>query len=88
MEAMVSKRARSLRAFFRGLARVQRTFTLEIGPLRASGVPAILVGVTGIVLASGITTALAKGATRLPETLGEARGLAEALNARQPRLKS
>jgi hypothetical protein len=85
---MINKRARSLRAFFRGLARVQRTFTLEVGPLRASGVPAILVGVTGIVLASGITTALAKGAMRLPETFGEARGLAEALNARQARLKS
>jgi hypothetical protein len=85
---MVSKRSRSLRAFFRGLARVQRSFRLEIGPLRASGIPAVLVGVSGIVLASGVTAALAKGATRLPETLGEARGLAEALNARQPRLKS
>ena len=79
---------RSLRAFFRGLARVQRTFTIEIGPLRASGVPAILIGVTGIVLAGGITAALSKGATRLPETLGEARGLAEALNSGSPRLRS
>ncbi|MGA8327380.1 MAG: hypothetical protein WB757_15000 [Candidatus Cybelea sp.] len=80
--------ARRLRAFFRGLARVQRTFTIEAGPLRASGVPAMLLGVTGIILASGVTAALAKGATRLPETLGQARGLAEALNARAPRLKS
>jgi hypothetical protein len=80
---------RSLRAFFRGVARVQRTFTIEIGPLRASGVPAVLLGVTGIVLASGITAALSKGATRLPETLGEARGLAEALNSgASPRLRS
>lgn len=80
---------RSLRAFFRGLARVQRTFTIEIGPLRASGVPAVLLGVTGIVLASGITAALSKGATRLPETLGEARGLAEALSSgSSPRLRS
>ncbi len=75
-----------LRAFFRGLARTQRTFTLEIGPLRATGVPAVLLGVTGIVLASGITAALARGAPRLPETLGQARGLAEAMNA--PRLHS
>ncbi len=80
--------AKGLRAFFRGLVRVQRTFTIEIGPFRATGVPAILVGVTGIVLASGVTAALARGATRLPETLGEARGLAEALNERPPRLKS
>lgn len=50
--------------------------------------PAVLLGVTGIILASGVTAALAKGATRLPETLGQARGLAEALNARAPRLKS
>jgi hypothetical protein len=84
----MNNRARSLRAFFRGLARVQRTFSVEIGPLRATGVPAVLLGVTGIVLASGITAALAKGATRLPETLGEARGLADALNAGAPRLKS
>lgn len=59
-----------------------KTFTLEIGPLRATGVPAILLGVSGVVLASGVTAALSKGATRLPETLSEARGLAEALNAR------
>lgn len=77
-----------MRAFLRGFARVQRTFTIEVGPLRASGVPAILVGVTGIILASGVTAALAKGAGRLPETIGEARNLAEALNAGSPRLKS
>jgi hypothetical protein len=78
-----------MRAFLRGVARLQRTFTIEVGPLRATGVPAILIGVTGIVLAGGITAALAKGATRLPEALGEARGLAEALNpGGSPRLRS
>jgi hypothetical protein len=77
-----------MRAFLRGVARVQRTFTIEVGPLRARGVPAILLGVTGIVLASGVAAALAKGASRLPETLGEARNLADALNAGSPRLKS
>jgi hypothetical protein len=84
----MDNRARALRAFFRGVARLQRSFTIEIGPIRASGAPAILLGVTGIILASGVTAALTKGATRLPETLGEARGLAEALNAGTPRLKS
>jgi len=64
---------------------VQRTFSVEIGPLRATGVPAILLGVTGIILASGVTAALSKGANRLPETLGEARGLADALSAGSPR---
>jgi hypothetical protein len=84
----MNQRAKSIRAFFRGFARVQQSFTLEIGPLRASGVPAILVGVTGIILAGGVTAVLARGATRLPETLGEARGIAEALASSSPRLKS
>jgi hypothetical protein len=84
----MNRRARLLRAFLRGIARVQRTFTIEIGPVRASGVPAVLLGVTGIILASGVTAALSKGASRLPETLGEARNLADALNAGSPRLKS
>lgn len=84
----MNNRARSLRAFLRGVERVQRTFTIECGPLRASGVPAILIGITGIVLASGVTAVLAKAATRLPEALGEARGLAEALNSGSPRLRS
>ena len=85
----MNNRVKGLRAFLRGVARLQRTFTIEIGPLRATGVPAILIGVTGIVLASGVTVALSKGSTRLPETLGEARGLAEALHAGpSPRLRS
>ena len=84
----MNKRASIVRAIFRGIARLQKSFTIEIGPLRATGVPAVLLGVSGIVLASGVTAALAKGATRLPETLSEARGLAEALNAGSPRLKA
>jgi hypothetical protein len=84
----MSDPARTVRAVFRGLARLQKTFTIEIGPLRATGMPAILLGVSSIVLASGLTAALAKSATRLPETLGEARGLAEAVNAGSPRLRS
>ena len=85
----MKNKASVVRAVFRGLARMQRTFTIEIGPLRATGVPAILLGVTGIVLASGVTAALARSAPRLPETLGEARGLAEAINdARASRLKA
>jgi predicted membrane protein len=84
----MNKRMSAIKAFLRGLARVQKTFRIEIGPVRATGIPAVLLGVSGIVLASGVTAALAKGATRLPETLGEARGLAEAMNDRSPRLKS
>ena len=84
----MNSQGRSLRVFFRGLARVQRTFSIRVGPFRASGVPAVLIGVTGIVLASGVAAALSKGATRLPEALGEARGLAEALKPGSPRLRS
>ncbi len=84
----MNKRIRTLKALLRGAARLQQSFTIQFGPLRATGIPAILVGVGGIILASGVTTALGKSANRLPETLGEARGLAEALHAGSPRLKS
>jgi hypothetical protein len=85
----MNNRAKAMRTFLRGVARLQKSFTLEVGPLRATGVPAILLGITGIVLAGGVTAALTKGSTRLPETLGEARGLAEALHAgSSPRLRS
>ena len=57
----------------------ERTFHIEVGPVRASGVPAVLIGVAGIILARGVTSALMQNAPRLPETLGEARGLAEAM---------
>jgi hypothetical protein len=83
----MKNRSNAVRAVFRGIARLQKTFTLEFGPLRATGVPAILIGVTGVVLASGITAALSRSAPRLPETLAQARGLAEALNA-SPRLRA
>jgi len=79
---------RSLAAFFRGAAKLQKSFTIEIGPFRATGVPAILMGASGIILASGITKALSQSANRLPETLGEARGLAQTLTGGSPRLKS
>ncbi len=84
----MKRRMRTLAAFFRGAARLQKSFTLEIGPLRATGVPAILMGASGIIIASGITAALRQSANRLPETLGEARGLAQTLSGGSPRLKS
>lgn len=80
----MKKRSRFFKSFFRGLARVQETFEIGIGPIHARGVPAILVGVTGIVVASGITAMLAKSAERLPETLREARGLSDSIRGRMP----
>jgi hypothetical protein len=84
----MNKRMSALKAFLRGVARVQKSFTIQIGPVRATGVPAILLGVSGLVLATGLTNALNKSANRLPETLGEARGLAEAIGGGSRRLKS
>jgi hypothetical protein len=80
------KRAQLVKAIFRGIERVQGTFQVEFGPIRASGVPAILIGVSGIIVASGVAAVLAKNAERLPETLREARGLAETLRGDRPRL--
>lgn len=84
----MNKRSSSIKAFLRGAARLQESFTIQFGSLRATGVPAILLAVSGVVIASGITNALNKSANRLPEALGEARGLAEALGNGSPRLKS
>jgi hypothetical protein len=82
----MKNRGSAFKAIFRGIARVQDTFEINIGPIHARGVPAILVGVTGIVVASGITAMLAKSAERLPETLREARGLTDSIRGTRPPL--
>jgi len=69
----------SFSGFFKGVSRVTRTFKLELGPLRAEGVPAILVAASGVVLAAGVARGFSEGIARLPETLSEARGLTQAL---------
>jgi hypothetical protein len=82
----MAKSSSIAKVVFRGISRVQETFTIEVGPVRATGVPAILVAVTGVVIAGGIAAVLSKSAGRLPETLREARGLAETLRGDRPRL--
>jgi hypothetical protein len=57
---------------FRDLARVTKTFVLEVGPLRARGVPAVLLGVSGIVAAAGFARLLANNPAALSETIREA----------------
>jgi hypothetical protein len=57
---------------FRDLARVTKTFRLEIGPLRARGVPAILVGVSGVIAAAGFARLLVENPSVLTETIREA----------------
>jgi hypothetical protein len=80
------KSASIVRAVFKGIARLEQGYTIEVGPVRATGVPAILLGVCGIVAASGLAAFLARSAGRLPETLGEAKGLAQTLRGDHPRL--
>jgi hypothetical protein len=82
----VPKRAAVVREVFKGIARATSTFTLEFGPLRATGVPAILCGVCGVVLAGGVAAVLSRSAERLPETLKEANGLAQTMRGDRPRL--
>lgn len=73
--------------FFKGLARVTKSFKLEVGPVRAQGVPAVLVAVTGVVVAAGVARALTEHSERLPETLREARALAQTFRPEpQPQL--
>jgi len=74
--------------YFRSLAKVTKTFKIEAGPFRAEGMPAVLVAVTGVVLAAGVAKALTMSSDRLPETLREARALAQALRPDQHKLPS
>ncbi|MGH7662249.1 MAG: hypothetical protein ACRENA_15185 [Vulcanimicrobiaceae bacterium] len=57
---------------YRDLARVTKTFRLQIGPLRARGVPAVLLGVSSIVAATGFARLLAENPAALTETIREA----------------
>jgi len=65
-------------------ARALRVSKLRFGSLRAQGVPAILLGVAGIVLAAGAMRALQAGAPNLPETIREIRQLIEANRRSKP----
>ena len=83
---LMAKPGKVVKAVFRGIAQMEREYTIDIGPVRATGVPAIIVAVTGLVLAGGFAAVLTKNAERLPETLREARGLAETLRGDHRRL--
>jgi hypothetical protein len=65
-------------------ARVLRVSKLRFGKLRAQGLPAILFGVAGIVIAAGAMRALQAGAPNLPETLREFRQLIESNRRSKP----
>ena len=57
--------------------RILRASRFRFGKLRATGVPAILVGVAGIILAAGVTRSLKTIAPMLPETLRELKNVLE-----------
>jgi hypothetical protein len=59
-------------------ARVLRASRLRIGPVKAMGVPSILIGVAGIILAVGVSRSLGTIAPMLPETLREMKSLVDA----------
>jgi hypothetical protein len=59
-------------------ARVLRASRLRFGEFRAMGVPAILLGVAGVVLAAGVSRSLGSIAPMFPETLREMKSLVDA----------
>ena len=59
-------------------ARVLRASRLRFGDVRAMGVPAILIGVAGIILAAGVSRSMGTIAPMLPEPLREMKSLIEA----------
>ncbi|MGH7709616.1 MAG: hypothetical protein ACREM8_11765 [Vulcanimicrobiaceae bacterium] len=67
----------------RRLVKLARGSRLSFGQFEARGVPAILMAVTGIVIASGIARAIAEGAQAMPDSLREARLLLEATRSSQ-----
>lgn len=73
---------------YRDLARLQKQFRLELGPLRARGVPAILLGAAGIVASVGVARLLARNPSTLVETIREATRFLGMLRGDMPRLNS
>ncbi len=61
-----------------GVAEILGASRLRLGKFRASGVPAILLGASAIVVAAGVARALQAAAPTLPETLRESKNLLDA----------
>jgi hypothetical protein len=59
------------------VARMLRVSRVRVGGFRASGAPAILLGVSTVVLAIGVARSLAAFVPLVPETLRETRSLIE-----------
>ena len=59
-------------------ARVLRASRIRFGGVRAMGVPAILIGVAGVIMAAGLARSFRTIAPMLPETLRELKSLVDA----------
>jgi hypothetical protein len=60
------------------LPRLLRASKLRFGGVRAQGVPAILLGVSAVIVAGGLARSIATVAPMLPEALRETKNLLEA----------
>jgi hypothetical protein len=69
-------------------ARILRASQIHYRGFRARGVPAILLGVSAIVLTAGSVRALAVAAPSLAEALREATKLVDAMRSDRPRLNA
>jgi hypothetical protein len=67
-------------------ARILRASAVRYGGFRARGVPAILLGVSAVVLAAGSVRALAVAAPSLAETIRETKSLLESVREDRRRL--
>ncbi len=64
-------------------AEVLRASRIRFGKLRVTGVPAILVGVSTVVIAAGFAASMREVAPKLPEILREATGMLETRSAKR-----
>jgi hypothetical protein len=69
-------------------ARILRASEVRYGNFRARGAPAILMGVSAVVLAAGTVRALSAAAPSLAEVVRETTKLVEATRSDQRRLKA
>jgi hypothetical protein len=68
---------------FRDFYRLAKTAKLTYGDFKATGLPAVIISLSGLVLASGIARAIASSAASLPETVREGRAMLEGSKARK-----
>jgi hypothetical protein len=66
-------------------ARLAKTFRIEFREFKATGAPAVLIALTGLVFTAGAMRALREAAPLVPEALREMRALLEIRRAQRER---